>query len=272
MTLMPEIHDALAHAVATRPAQRRWRHPSRRTGLLAAGAFLATGSALAATGAWHPTLGDDQRGHPQAASIAVPSQQAAALGVLRRAQTASDRGTDVQVVLRLFPRVEINGVHTNAIRVLRRRTNFVAMLVPAERVGTHDSGHASSIQRNVLCLLTGVTIKPPTATVSDHNGHTQTIHTPSGPSAGQVCGDLRQLRTTGIGGATRTDTGWISGALVPDGVASVVIRLRHHRRATARVHYNYYAINTGSELAPARGTYWLDAQGHTIDHRRATQP
>jgi hypothetical protein len=247
MTLMPEIHDALARAVATRSDRRRWWHPSRRVGLLAVGALIATGSAVGATGAWHPILGDDHRGHPQAAHAAIPANQIAALGVLRRPQTDRDRERDVQAILRLLPRGSINGVHTDGIRVLRRRPDGATILVPAERVGRHDKGYASSIRRQVLCVLTSA---------------------PSG--AGGACGDLRQLRTTGIGAAgTRTDTGFLTGALVPDGVAHVVIRLRHHRYLGAAVRDNYYEIDTGNELAPAWGVRWLDAQGHAIDHRRA---
>jgi hypothetical protein len=252
--LMPEIHDALAHAVAGRARRpRRWR-PSRRVGLLAVGALVATGTAVAGTGAWHPILGDDHRGHPQEAVGSIPPDQLAALGVLRRPQTDSDRSRDVQSILRLLARPEINGIHTDGIRLLRERRDGATILVPVVRVGRHDAGHPSSIRRQVLCVLTGFRI-------------TRTGQAAGG--AGQVCGDLRQLRTTGIGASgSRSDHGWITGALVPDGVARVVIRLRHHRHVAATVHDNYYEINTGDELAPAWGVRWLDARGHTIEHRR----
>jgi hypothetical protein len=59
---------------------------------------------------------------------------------------------------------------------------------------------------------------------------------------------------------------------VPDRVARVVIRLRHGRHLPAAVSGNYYEINTGDELVPAWGVRWLDAQGRTIDHRRAKHP
>jgi hypothetical protein len=267
---MPEIHDALERAVARRaPARRRWR-PSRRIALLAVGALIVTASAVAATGAWHPILGDDHRGHPQPAQTPVPPDQVAALGVLRRAQTDSDRDTDVQALLRLLPRVSINGVHTDAIRVLRRRPDGVTILVPAVRVGQHDAGRPSTVRHDLLCVLTGVT-STRTVTVKDRDGNQRTIPAPSG--AGQVCGDLRQLHTTGIGASgTRTDRGWITGALVPDGVARVIIRLRNNRHLSAAVHDNYYEINTGNELAPAWGARWLDAHGHTISHRRNSHP
>jgi len=273
MTLVPELHDALARAVAApRPARRRWWRPSRRAGLLALGAVIVTGSAVAATTGWHPVLGSNERDRPSEANTSVPAAQIAALGVLRREQTDADRGPQVQSVLRLLMRQEINGIHTDAIRTLRRHRNLVTMLVPVERVGRHDQGHPSSLQRHVLCVFYGIQNALPTTTVNDH-GKTRTVPNLTGPTAAQVCGDLDKLKTTGIGAATRTDNGtWLTSALVPDGVARVDVRLRHRRKVTAAVHDNYYEVNTGDEIAPAWGVRWLDSQGNTIDHRRDTSP
>lgn len=273
MTLIPELHDALARAVAApRPAARGWWRPSRRAGLLVLGAVVVTGSAVAATSGWHPVIGDGHRGHPSEARAGVPAAQLAALGVLRRAQTDADRGPQVQAVLRLLGRDEINGIHTDAIRTLRQHPDGATILVPTERVGRHDKGYPSTIHRQVLCVFTSVVLTARTFTITGHDGKPKTIHTPGGQGAGQSCGDLNQLRTTGIGGATRSGQQWRVGALVPDGVARVVIRLRRHRTLTAAVRANYYEINTGKELPPAWGTRWLDAQGNTIDHRRIKQP
>jgi hypothetical protein len=262
VTLLPEVHDVLARAVGDR-ARRPRRRPPRRAGLAAFGALLVTGSAFAAaTGSgWHPILGDDHRGHPQEAHAGLPAAQLAALGVLRRPQGSGDRVTDVRSLLRLLSRGEINGVHTDAIRLLRRHPYGSTILVPAERVGRHDPGTPSTIHRHVLCVLTG--LSPSTrgrAAIS------------AGAGAGQSCGDLRQLQTTGIGGITRSPDGLITAALVPDGVAHVVIRLRHHHYLRADVHDNFYEVNTGTEFAPGWGVRWIDAQGHTIDHRRPTRP
>jgi len=273
MTLIPELHDALARAIALpRAAPRRWWRPSRRAGLLALGAVVVTGSAVAATAGWHPVLGHNERDRPREANTSVPAAQVAALGVLRREQNDADRGPQVQSVLRLLMRQEINGIHTDAIRTLRRHHNLVTMLVPVERVGRHDAGHPSSIQHSVLCVFYGIQNAPPTTTVKDH-GKTRTIPNIPGPSAGWGCGDLNKLNTTGIGAIVRTDNGqWLTSALVPDGVARVIVRLRHHRKVAAPVHDNFYEVNTGDELAPAWGVRWLDAQGNIIDHRAKTSP
>ena len=266
MTLMPEVHDALARAVVARGARRRTWRPSRRVGLLAVGAVIATGSAVAATGGWHPVLGDDHRGHPQEAQAAIPGDQTAAIAVLRRAQTDADRTPQVRAVLRMLGRGEINGVHTDGIRVLRTRSDGVTVLVPIERVGRHDKGYPSSIRRDVLCVMTSVRRTPRTAVVG-RDGRRRTIRTPGG-GTGQSCGDIDDLRTTGIGGAMPSDHGFFINKLVPDGVARVVIRLRRHRTITVAVHDNLYEVNTGQELPPAWGVRWLDASGNRIDHRR----
>lgn len=264
MTLIPELHEALASAVEarSRPARRLW--PIRRVSLLVLGGAVVTGAALAATGVWHPTLGGSDRGHPQVAHTSVPGDQTAAIGVLRRPQTDADRGPQVRAVLRMLARDEINGVHTDGIRLLRQRTDGVTILVPTERVGRHDKGYPSSIRHRVLCVMTASRTAPRTLRSADG----RTVRTHGGLIAGQSCGNLSQLRTTGIGGATGGSHGFIYNALVPDGVARVVIRLRQHKTLTAPVHNNLYEVNTGRELPPAWGVRWLDANGHTIDHRR----
>lgn len=148
------------------------------------------------------------------------------------------------------------------------RSDGVTILVPTERVGRHDKGYRSSIRRQVLCVMTSVRRTPRTATVMDRGGKPTTIHAPGAIFAEQSCGGLRQLRPTGIGGATSSDTGFIYNALVRDGVARVVIRPRRHRTLTVPVRDHLYEANTGSDLPPARGLRWLDANGNTINHRR----
>jgi hypothetical protein len=263
VTLIPEVHDALARAVNARSrTSRRWH--VRRAALLLVGTLIATGVALAATGAWHPMLGDNHRGHPTVARTPVPGDQSAAIAVLRRPQTDADRGPQIQAVLRLLPRQEIGGVHTDGIRLLRRRPDGVTILVPAERVGRHDKGYRSSIQRRVLCVMASSHQMPQTTRVPSG----RTVRTPGGLFAGQACGGLMQLRTTGIGLAINGPKGFLTIGLVPDGVASVIVRLRHHRLITAPVRNNLYEVSTGAELAPGWGVTWLDAAGHRIEHRR----
>jgi hypothetical protein len=252
MTLLPEVHESLASAVATRRARRPWWRSARGAAWCAAGAAIVSGSAVAATTGWHPILGDSDRGHPQEARAPVPGDQRAAIAVLRRAQTDADRTPHVLAVLRLLVRAEINGVHVDGVRLLRTRSDGVTILVPAERVGRHDNGYQSSVRRQVLCVLTSTRFRPGTKGLS---------------GAGQVCGTTADLRTTGIRMNMHTQNGWVVNGLVPDGVARVVIRLRRHHSVTAPVRDNLYEVNTGRELPPAWGVRWLDADGRPIAHR-----
>lgn len=280
MPVLPEVHDALARAVAAGPVRRTRRRPSRRAGLLGLGAVVVSGTALAATGSWHPILGDGERGHPQAAVLPVPAGQVAALGVLRRPQNDGDRGPESRAILRLLVRGETNGVHVDGVRVLARHHGGATVLVPAERVGRHDPGYPSTIRRQVLCLDVSHNLPTRTATISQR-GRSRTVRAPGGFSAAEGCGDLEALRTTGIGveipvfgrpvaAPLPHDGGSAFGparlsVLVPDGVAAVRVRMRGGQTVTARVHDNLYEIDlpgAGADL----GAVWLDAQGHRIDH------
>jgi hypothetical protein len=267
MTRLPELHDALERAVAARAAsaKRRRVNPSRRAGLLALGGVVFAGSAVAATTAvWHPTLGSDRVGHPQVAHAAVPATQLSALGVLRRPQTAGDRGPDVQRLLHLLTGGQINGVHTDAIRVLRRNADGMTLLVPAERAGNRR--FASTIQHDALCLLTSTRTR--TTIKRGSRGKLYLGSSAGAISAGQTCGTLRDVQTTDLRTGAYAGNDLEAIGLVPDGVARVVVRLRHRRERAATVHGNVYVVNTGSELAPGWGVRWLDAEGRRIAHRR----
>jgi hypothetical protein len=254
--LMPEVHDALARAVAARGAARARRKPwwTRRAGLLAIGAVVVSGSAVATTGVWQPTLGDPEHGgQPRAAGAGVPASQRALLGVLRRPQTDADRGPLVRAALRRLDRAAVNGVHVDGIRVVFRTSREIAVLVPAERAG--PKGFAT---RHVLCLM---------SSSYDFRGW------------GMSCGDVDQLRSRGIQTGTSpsapqafttTDRPGPSVreiAVVPDGVARVTVRLRHGRSVTVPVKDNIYKYVI-HESPAMMGTVWLDASGHRIDHRR----
>jgi hypothetical protein len=280
MTLMPEIHDALARAVAVRRARRR---RSWRAGLVVLGGVVFAGTAVAATGGWHPILGDDDRGHPRESQAAVPADQLALLEVLRREQTGADRGADVRAVLRLLGREEIDGVHTDGVRLLRRHPGGVTVLVPTERVGRHDKGYPSTVRREVLCVMTSNRSRAHTIRITGTDGKTSKRRLPARLGVGVSCGTVRDLRTTGIGASTALGSGevsvpassgkvtFIAAKLVPDGVASVVVRLRGGRKVAATVRDNIYEFQT-RELPPGWGVRWLDAHGRRIEHRRADVP
>lgn len=262
--------------------RRRWR-PSRRIGLLAIGGVIVSGTAIAATGPWHPVLGSPDRGpRPLAASAGVPAGQLAALAVLRRPQSSVDRGPLVRRALQVLSRQTINGIHTDAIRVISREPRELSVLVPVERVGHSLKGVPASIstQRDALCLMSTSYQEARTWRIRQ-GGKPKTIRFPAGYGGwGMTCGGLDRVRTTGIQTGTSPDSSGgliLNGlprhptlrmvVLVPDGVARVTVRLRHGRSVTVPVRDNVYRY-TIRESPASMGTIWFDAAGRRIDHRK----
>jgi hypothetical protein len=242
------------------------RHRARWLALIAAGGVVAGGTALAATGAWHPVLGSPDRGpQPLAARAGVPADQLAALAILRRPQTDADRGPLVQSALKALSREFINGIHTDAIRVVHHGPREVVVLIPAERVGPHGKGQRVHAERNDLCLMSGAYQKASTV---------GTLRFPAGYSWGMACGGMDRVGSTGL------ETGYggrIVGrgkfaevtshrvTLVPDGVARVTVRLRGGRSVTVPVVDNVYSYTIHGSPAYL-GTTWLGADGRRIAH------
>jgi hypothetical protein len=242
---------------------------------------IVSGTALAATtgGGWYPTLGSPDRGTPPiAAGASVPADQLAALSILRRPQIAADRGPRVRQALTFLDRRIINGIHTDAIRVIFQTPREIAILVPAERFGPQS--HPESLVRHGLCLMSASKSAARTMTVTRHGKPTK-IRFPAGFAGwGSSCGDLETLRTSGIATGTSPDPSGgliINGyprhptlrrvVLVPDGVARVTVRLRHGRSVTVPVRDNVYRYTT-TESPASMGAMWFDADGKRIDHRR----
>ncbi|HEY4096859.1 MAG TPA: hypothetical protein VGM33_15165 [Baekduia sp.] len=249
-------------------APRRHRRPASWLALLAAGTVVAGGTALAATGAWHPVLGSPDRGpQPLAAGAGVPADQLAALAILRRPQTDADRGPLVQSALKVLSRELINGIHTDAIRVVHHGPREVVVLIPAERVGPHERGRRLPVERNVLCLMSGSYL-PATSL--------KTIHLPAGYSWGMACGGMDRVGSTGletgyggriVGRGTPAKVTSRRVTLVPDGVARVTVRLRGGRSVTVPVKDNVYSYRIHGSPAYL-GTTWFGADGRRIEHRK----
>ena len=150
--LIPEVERALVRAVSLNvPADRRRRR--RRVGVLSCAAVLVVGATAIAATSWLPELGNDQLGHPSASQSPAPSAQSGHLAVLRSPQTEGDRSTDVEDAFRVIGSHELDGVRLDDVRVLHRGTAGLAVLVPVERSGSHDSGHPSTEVEDSLCVL-----------------------------------------------------------------------------------------------------------------------
>ncbi len=265
-----------SNGAGTAPVPKRRRWPSHRIGLLAVGAVVATGTALAATIGWHPVLGSGDGPRPVAANAPVPADQLDALAVLRRPQTAIDRGPIVRLALRHLPGQFITGIHTDAIRVIYQSPRELVVLIPAEHTGPSIPNVPHITHRNVMCLVSSSYARGRTMALP--SGHTWYL--PQGYSSwGMRCGGLDMLRSAGIATSTTPDgSGGIRAGppthitlhrvtLVPDGVARVTVRVPHGRAITVPVHNNVYRYTT-HDIPIQLGAIWYDANGHRINHRQ----
>ena len=146
---------ALSTVVAAQPpmARRRraLRHAVRFRKPIAVGiALLSVGGAgAAASSLWLSPAGNPLYGfNPGLTESAPPAAQLAALAVLRRAQTASDRGPGVQAAL-----TDVNnfttGIRSNYVRVLGTTSAGPVVLVPVQ---TRNAAAAQPAIQDALCV------------------------------------------------------------------------------------------------------------------------
>jgi hypothetical protein len=169
----------------------------------------------------------DDRRLPPASHRPVPSDQIAAFAILRRPPSSADRSPAVRELLSTVPANEVRGVHLDAVRVLGRHGKYLVLLVPMERTPI-------PAMRDGLCVLTAL-----------ENG------------SGMTCRTLAGLRKHGAVGFSVPALG-----VVPDGVASVNVRVRGGRTVTAPVRNNLYVLDDG--VVPIQPPVWLDVNGRVI--------
>lgn len=253
---LERAHDG--HRLHPTPSPRPgwWRRP--RIGVLAVGAILVTGTAVAATTPWNPKVGGDLGDRELSRSQQdVPEAQRTILGVLRREQTDADRNPAVLRALKVTPSTLGSGLRVNGIRLLRAHANRTVLLLPFRRVG--PPGMPAQGFKDGLCLYTA-DVANPSSTPSGTPGFT----------SGAGCGSLNDVRR---GRLRSTTTG-----LVPDGVARVRVTLTTGRTLTADVSDNYYELpidvttqggGTDVDGAPFRSingrpVVWLNDNGRAV--------
>jgi hypothetical protein len=235
-----------ATSVIARPP-RRWR--SRRTGAIALVIIAVGAPALAATQPWQPLLGRPELHAVPAGTSATspPTDQLAVLGVLRRSQTAADRGPVTVALLRHLG-IEQGGVRTSSIRLLTSAAGAHAVLVSIE----HNANVAGNepIEHDQLCLLF---------------------------EGGGSCGGLPSL----LAGKWLVLLGPHLLGLVPDGVAAVELQYADHQTRTTTARDNFFEVDDAPVAsrqigAPGAGPArpletaappvlrWLDANGRPI--------
>lgn len=285
MTFTPDpfdrLHDALVASASTlpeatraeaRPARRTWR--VRILGPLAVAGLAIGGTALAATTPWNPQVGPKSPNGSDRATVsrsAVPPEQVAALGVLRRPQTDRDRSTPTEGLLRTLG-VPGRGLRIPSIRLLRAHDGAATVLMSLARLGDRRE---PPVTRDALCVSETTSAAQRRAerrSVPDGAGRALPVPVALG---GSTCGSYGDL----LRGRLRT----VTTGLVPDGVSRVRVRMTTGQTVTAAVRENFYALpidvsaGGASPQSPAgRAAFrrfrtingqridWLDANGRTL--------
>jgi hypothetical protein len=162
----------------------------------------------------------------------LPPDQLEALAILRRRPTAADRSAAVRRLLRQGSQ-GMRGVRVDAIRLLAPRGAQTTILVPAERLA-----YRRGSPLDVLCVVSGL----------------------DGRGSGGTCGTFADLHQHGYIGWPGPPYG-----IVPDGVASVKLRVRGGRTITAPVRDNVYVVD--EDVFAIQPPVWLDVNGHVIPRR-----
>jgi hypothetical protein len=139
-----------------------------------------------------------------------------------------------------------------------------------EPISTHDSGASSRRTTTTagaapqLALTAvpaaGVQLKRRSATARPTSAQSTLTSTTTHRRVSSFIRRVRSTRRPNFGVQNRI-------TLVPDGVASVTVRLRHSRTVTVPVRNNVYRYTIHDSPA-FMGTVWYDAQGRRIDHRQ----
>ncbi|WP_445150675.1 hypothetical protein [Baekduia sp. Peel2402] len=250
--LMPELQQALAQAVrAERPQGAIQRRRRLRTGGLALAAVLCSGTAaVAATSGWNP-FGGDNPDPPTVATAAVPGEQTAALGVLRRAQTDADRSPEVSAAINRLRARNVGGVHTDGVRVLSTSGEGVTFLVPVTRQVT--DGTPDVVREDVICLATAT----PAHTVAGREVGAGTTYR---------CGDLADIRAGKLVSGAQWGGRLELTGIAPDGAAAVRIPMRGGPSITAKIADNGFRVEATDAAGSLdrEGLRWLDAQGNPL--------
>lgn len=251
MTVLPEAKRAVLRA-ASRSATTQRRSTTKWIAVFATATVAIGGTAFAATMPWRPDIGDERRGRVTASATPVPSDQSAALSVLRRSQTPDDRGARVRDALSQLSGRELGGARTADVRLLDQGPESLTLLVPVERSGTDGrSADGEAFSRDVLCLFE----------VTD-------------AGAAQRCGDVDALKAGDITVVTSSDrniavanASFQLAGLVPDGVATVEIATDDSRTFRGTARNNAYVVTGVGPIPAIRAARWFNDAGDRIGPR-----
>lgn len=243
------LHDGLVDASRRLSAQRRrrWR---RRGGAATALVLVVGAPALAATGVWRPPIGDGREPAPKITAQAPPADQLALLGVLRRPQTAADRGATTLDALRLIGGRSVTGVRTNSIRLLSDSPrNGGLVLVPVARYARPRMPVPADTPPEWRERL-----NPPP--VDD----ALCVFQLKGAGAGVACWSTADVRE----GRAWMSLGHRAVWVVPDGVATMRTTYPDAPAVEATVHGNVARFTEPKGRHGSPTTTFLDAQGAAV--------
>lgn len=238
MIQLPQLHESLLIANERLVDRARRRARLFRTGLISSAAVLSIGgAATAGLALWNPILGHEDGNRPSISSSPVPVSQSATLGVLRREQTAADRGLMAQEALAAATRRYV-GVRLSGVRVIVGDGAGTGLaLVPVDRLRPRSTA-GPTVTDDALCVF-GRTA----ATDFELRCFSTT--------------DVREGRATGSVGAR-------SWGLVPDGVAQISVPSAGSEPQVLPVRDNAFTAATSTIDPRDRSVTWLDDRGRTI--------
>jgi hypothetical protein len=248
--------DELRTTLLARGRQSRRRLRIVRRGWIAALAVLVVATpAVAVTRLWQPLLGrDDGAGTVTATQAPVAKSATEALGLLRRAQTDTDRANAA-------PLLRILGPHQNEVQTADVRSPAAGWaLIPLNAVDEGPNGTAT----NQICLA---------------------------DTTGMVCTPANMIATHGLLSSDVGASSTTLAGLTPDGVSQVRFTPDNGDPVQTNVTDNFFELHIASTTpqgtvvvppdvaaktghttapappAPAPGTLeWLDANGQVIFH------
>lgn len=156
--ILPQLQEALVVASDQMVARRRRRTQRFRLGLMTSAAVVTLGGgAVASQTLWAPLLGWEDGNRPSVSHEPAPAAQADRLGVLRREQTAADRGPAARTALTSMSRRYV-GVRVSAVRVIADGRGASSVLVPVTTAKGTTAGVAAKsrlaaqTRDDALCL------------------------------------------------------------------------------------------------------------------------
>lgn len=245
MIQLPQLHESLLIANERLVDRARRRARLFRTGMLSSVAAVSIGgAAVAGQALWGPVLGHEDGNRPTATGSPVPAEQRSLLGVLRRDQTATDRGAAARAALAAATR-EYRGVRLGDVRLMREgRDGDTLVLIPV--AGLAATGRPGTSSRDdALCVATG------------RNGDVSSLS----------CFSAQDVRAGRAVGLADLDT-W---GVVPDGVTAAVARTPGGGEQRVAVTDNAFSLPASRVDPEHREATWIGEDGRTIETAGGTR-